>query len=139
MDRGKHRDVTFCVEDDAIDLVNNPRFESLQEYGDVFEVSSKRRSVKMDLPIQIGFWVYQLAKLRMLQFHYDCIDKYIARENYMLLEMDTDSLYLAIAGDSLDDLIRPDLVNEWRTEKHLWFPREHPAEIAAYDKRTPGS
>jgi hypothetical protein len=34
----------------------------------------------MDTPIQIGCAVYQLAKLRMLQFYYDCLDKYVERE-----------------------------------------------------------
>ncbi len=31
----------------------------------------------MDLPLQIGVAVYHLAKLRMLQFYYNFIDKYI--------------------------------------------------------------
>ena len=39
---------------------------------------------------------YQYAKLRMLQFHYDCVDKYVDRADYELCEMDTDSLYLVL-------------------------------------------
>lgn len=42
-----------------------------------------------DLPVQIGFYVYQLAKLHMLQFHFDIIDHFISRDDYQLLEMDT--------------------------------------------------
>ena len=31
----------------------------------------------MDVPIQVGCAVYELAKLRMLEFYFDFIDKYI--------------------------------------------------------------
>ena len=45
----------------------------------------------MDLPLQIGAAVYHLAKLKMLDFYYNFIDKYIDRTDFELLEMDTDS------------------------------------------------
>jgi hypothetical protein len=38
----------------------------------------------MDLPLQIGVAVYHLAKLRMLEFYYDFIDKYINRCDFEL-------------------------------------------------------
>ena len=44
------------------------------------------------MPLQIGFFVYQYAKLKMLSFYYDLIDKFISREDYNLLEMDTGKL-----------------------------------------------
>ena len=53
------------------------------------QVTSKKKSIKYNLPIQIGFFVYQYAKLRMLAFFYDVIDEFISREDYCLLEMDT--------------------------------------------------
>ncbi len=36
----------------------------------------------MDLPLQIGVAVYHLAQLRMLDFHYNFIDKYIDRSDF---------------------------------------------------------
>ena len=33
--------------------------------------------VKYTLPLHIGFFVYQYAKLRMLQFYYDFVDRYV--------------------------------------------------------------
>ncbi len=59
----------------------------------------------MDLPLQIGVAVYHLAKLRMLQFYYDFIDKYIIREDFELLEMDLDNNYFAFSEDSIDKLL----------------------------------
>ncbi len=53
------------------------------------QVTSKKKSIKYNLPIQLGFFVYQYAKLRMLAFFFDVIDRFISREDYCLLEMDT--------------------------------------------------
>ena len=41
-----------------------------------------KHKIIMDTPIQIGCAVYQLAKLRMLQFYYDCLDKYVDRSDF---------------------------------------------------------
>ncbi len=62
----------------------------------------------MDLPLQIGVAVYHLAKLRMLEFYYNFIDKYIDRSDFELLEMDTDSNYFAFSEDSIEKIIRPE-------------------------------
>jgi len=60
--------------------------------------SSKKR-MNLNLPIQIEFFVYQYAKLRMFQFYYDFLDKYLDHSDYQYCEMDTDSAYIALAGD----------------------------------------
>lgn len=54
-----------------------------------FQVTSKKRVIKYDLPVQIGFFVYQYAKLRMLNFYFDVVDRFVSREDYNMLEMDT--------------------------------------------------
>ncbi len=45
----------------------------------------------MNVPIQVGCAVYDLAKLRMLEFYYDFLDKYIDRSDFVYCQMDTDS------------------------------------------------
>ena len=71
----------------------------------------------MDLPLQIGVAVYHLAKLRMLDFYYNFIDKYIDRSDFELLEMDTDSNYFAFSEDSIEKIIKP----EMREELWQWY------------------
>jgi hypothetical protein len=61
----------------------------------MYEVISTKREIVFDLPLQIGVAVYHLAKLRMLDFYYNFIDKYIDRSDFALTEMDTDSNYFA--------------------------------------------
>ena len=74
-----------------------------------------------NLPLQIGFFVYQYAKLRMLSFHYDCVDKYLDRENFELMGMDTDSLYMVLSTPSLESAVRPELRQQFFKEYHHWF------------------
>ena len=48
-------------------------------------------------------------------------------------------MYLALSGETLDELVKPHLQNEWHQNKHLWFPKVDTPENAAYDRRTPGT
>ena len=93
----------FPIETNALQ-----HFTNLEELDDNrFEVTSGKHKIIMDTPIQIGCAVYQLAKLKMLQFYYDCLDKYVDRSDFQYVEMDTDSAYLALSADKLDDVIKP--------------------------------
>ena len=60
----------------------------------------------------------------MLQFHYDCLDKYVDRADYELCEMDTDSLYLVLSTTTLEKAVRPHLRREFFKRYHKWFPAE---------------
>ncbi len=57
--------------------------------------------------LQIGFFVCQYAKLRMLEFYFDFLMKFIDPRNFQMCEMNTDSAYVAMSGNSLDDVIKP--------------------------------
>jgi hypothetical protein len=103
-----------------------------------FEVFSSKRKIKMDVPIQVGCAVYDLAKLRMLEFYYDFIDKYIDRSDFVYCQMDTDSAYIAFSGEHFEDLIKPELKEDYLLNKNKWFPRDDTKEHAKFDKRTPG-
>ncbi len=75
----------------------------------------------MDLPLQIGVAMYHLAKLRMLDFYYNFIDKYIDRSDFELLEMDTDSNYFAFSEDSIEKLIKPHMREEYEKDKYNFW------------------
>jgi hypothetical protein len=40
-------------------------------------------------------------------------------------------------GESINDLVKPNLGAEYELEKHSWFPRDNNDEVRAYDKRKP--
>ena len=72
----KHRDVRYCTEVGTSLCINNKRFRQLDVVAeDAYEVTSSKARVTYDLPHHIGFFVYQYAKLRMLEFYYDFVDR----------------------------------------------------------------
>ena len=74
---------------------NDPRFRLSSEIaGGLYEVQMAHKQIVHDVPKQVGFFVLMYAKLRMLEFYYDCLDYYLNREDYELAQMDTDSIYL---------------------------------------------
>ena len=78
----RHRDVRYCTEVGTSACVNNKRFRQLDIVADdAYEVTSSKPRVTYDLPHYIGFFVYQYAELRMLQFYYDFVDRYVAGVN----------------------------------------------------------
>ena len=80
----RHRDVKYCTEvgTSLSLLVGNKRFRQLDVVAeDAYEVTSSKACLTYDLPLHIGFFVYQYAKLRMLEFYYDFVDRYVAIVN----------------------------------------------------------
>jgi hypothetical protein len=77
MDKERHQDVAYLSGVTAFKMaVNNPRFKSATQLDeDYFEVESRKGKIELNLPIQLGYFILQYAKLRMLEFYYDCIDK----------------------------------------------------------------
>ena len=159
----RHREVKYCTEVGTSSHINNKRFRQLDVVtDDVYEITSNKARLTYDLPLHIGFFVYQYAKLRMLQFHYDFIDRYVDRSLFQYCEMDTDSAYIALAGDSIDDLVTSEHREHYFKHRSQWLPAEccdnhkddyvhtrlagrtwtatEPCCLArkAFDKRTPG-
>lgn len=52
--------------------------------------------------------------------------------------MDTDSAYMALAGDLLEELVKEDKREVFAANKHQWFPGEDIPQNAAFDKRKAG-
>ena len=75
----RHRNVRYCTEVGTSLLINNKWFRQLDVVtDDAYEVTASKARLTYDLPLHIGFFVYQYAKLRMLQFYYDFVDRYVA-------------------------------------------------------------
>ena len=63
-----------------------------------------------------GIAVYQLAKLRMLEFYYDFLGKYFGTKDFELCYMDTHS-FLEMSGDSLDEIVNPEMKQACEADK----------------------
>ena len=74
---------------------------------DLYEVELLKSTIEHREPIIVGFFILQYAKLRMLELYYNFFDKFCDVYKFEELEMDTDSLYLALAEENLYDCIQP--------------------------------
>ena len=132
IDLGRHKRTRFTREERSVDkALRSPFFNNLEEIGGAYEIKEFKRTVMIKRPYQCGIAVYQLAKLRMLEFYYDFLDKYFSRQDFELCYMDTDSFYLAMSGDSLDEIVRPEMKQEYEADKKNWLPTDQ------FRERTP--
>ena len=126
-DVSRHTEVHFADPVIACSLINKKRFKKLTKYDEddtLFQVELKKKNIYHRLPIHFGFFVYGYAKLRMLEFQYDFVQKYLPYDSYELVEMDTDSSYFALAHEKLEDAIKPALRQDYFERQHEWFPAE---------------
>ena len=79
----------------------------------MYEVELVKSTIEHCEPIIVGFFILQNDKLRMLELYYNFFDKFCDVKKFEGLEMDTDSLYLALAEEDLDDCILPSKRAEW--------------------------
>ena len=105
----------------------------MEQINGALEIKERKRKVIITRPYQCGIAVYQLAKIRMLGFYYDFLDKYIDRIDFELIQMDTDSMYMVLSSKSIDDIIRPELKEEYNSGGKAEFLSK-----SKYHDRTPG-
>ena len=130
----KHMNTKFTTNEKLIDnIFRSPFFEDLEEINEgVFEVRQRKKQVTITRPYQCGIAVYQLAKLRMLEFYYDFLDKFCDRRDFELIQMDTDSFYMALSANDFDEIIKPEMKELYKEEKKNWLVTDE------YSKRVPG-
>ena len=117
----------------------------------LYEVELVKSEIKHREPILDGFFILQYAKLRMLELYYNFLRKFCDTEKYEELEMDTDSLYLALSEENLEDIILPEKRNESEAIRSRdctdnftanatgnFFPRSCCSAHKKHDKREPG-
>lgn len=129
-----HEDVIYADYEKAAECSLSPFMKKIKHITDnCYEVHMRKKEVVLDLPIVIGLSVYNWAKIRMLEFFYDVLQKYFDKSDYQCLQTDTDSIYLALSADNLLDLVKPELKQEFVNNVYpKWF-------VTSKDtKRTPG-
>ena len=132
-DLGRHKSTKFTRKEMVVDkALRSPFFGNLEEIGGAYEITEFKRTVLVKRPCQCGIDVYQLGQLRILGFYYDFLDKYFSRQDFELCYMDTDSFYLVMSGDSLDEIVRPEMKQVYEADKKNWVATEK------FSERTPG-
>ena len=73
----------------------------------LYEVELAKAQIEHKEPIIVGFFILQYAKLRMLELYYNFFTELCDVTKFEELEMDTDSLCLALAEKEPEDCIKP--------------------------------
>ena len=128
------------------------------------EVEHEHNKVQHDIPTQLGYTILQGGKLRMLQFYFDCLDYFLDRSDFQLVEVDTDSQYLALSApidkERMDNdlcyhplmsMVKPEVMDEFKTmlyghchddwepnENIHFFPRQCCESHNKLDQKRPG-
>lgn len=107
-------------------FVNNPRFNDLEEIGEgIVEIENRKSKLKLNIPIQIGFFVLEYAKLSILKFYYDFIMKYLPFDSFCLIQSDTDALYMALSEKSLYLTVKESMRAQFIAEHDTWLCKEY--------------
>ena len=68
----RHTNTIYTCDEEEVDKsLRSARFKTLEEIGPAYKVELRKSKITIDRPFQVGIVVYQLAKLRMLQFYYE--------------------------------------------------------------------
>ena len=113
MDRSRHTVTKYLNDEKTHSAKNSKMFKRLNHITDqLYEVKLVKPEIEHREPTIVGFFILQYAKLRMLEL-YDFFKKFCDTGKYEELEMDTDSLHLALSEENLEYVIFPEKGAEW--------------------------
>ncbi len=114
LQKDKHKNIIIGDDKKADKCINDSRYDACDELSkNVFEIAMRKRTTKHNVPLTLGCVVYSLSKLEMLKFIYDFLYVYFAKSDVCILNSDTDSIWLGISAENLDDLVRPNLRRQY--------------------------
>ena len=152
MDRSRHTIIKCLNDEKTHKAINELLFKRLNTVEkDLYEVELLKSTIEHREPIIVGFFILQYAKLRMLELYYNFFNEFCDVNKFEEPEMDTDSLYLALAEENLYDCIKPDKRAAWEKirendcrdsfkadAKSNFFPRTCCSTHKQHDKLEPG-
>ena len=145
--------VTKFLNDEKTQVATKGKlFKRLNLISDqLYEVELVKSEIEHREPIIVEFFILQFAKLRMLELYFNFFKKFCDTEEYEELEMDTDSLYLSLSEENLEDNIFTEKRNEWEAIRSRdctnrftakatgkFLPRTCCTAHKKHDKREPG-
>ena len=108
MDRSQHTVTKYLTDEETNSAINSKMFKRLNHITDqMYEVELVKPEFEHREPIIVEFFILQYAKLRMLELYYNFFKEVSDTDKYEELEMDTNSLYLALSEEKLEDVILP--------------------------------
>ena len=117
----------------------------------LYEVDSVKSEIEHRVPIIVGLFICNMLSSKCWSFTIISSKSFADTEKYDELQMYTDSLYLDLSEENLEDIILPEKRNEWEAVRSHeftdsftpnatgnFFPRTCCAAHKKHDKREPG-
>ena len=115
MDRNRHTETKYLNDGKTHSGNKNKPFKQYNFITDqMYEVELVKSEIEHQEPIINGFFLLQNAKLRTLELYCNFFQKICDTEKCEELELDTDSLHLALSQENLEDNIIKEKRNRWK-------------------------
>ena len=104
-DRSRHTVTKYLSNEKTHGAINTKLFKRLDHINDqLYEVELAKAEIEHREPIIVGFFLLQYAKVRMLElYHMEPVEGFCDVNKFEELEMDSDSLHLALSEKELYD------------------------------------
>ena len=114
----KERQLKFVQGSHKLRLkANDPNFVRCEPLSnDYFEVEMVKKRLVLDNPVYLGHTILNKAKELLLDFYCSFLDRYFKREDFMMLCTDTDSAFVALSSDNFEELVKPELRDEFHAK-----------------------
>ena len=114
MNRSRHTVTKYLNDEKTHSAINSKMFKRLNHITDqLYEVEIVKTEIEHREPIIVGFFILKYAKLGMLELYYNFFKKFCDTDKYEEIGMDTDSLYLVLSEENLENVIVPKKRAEW--------------------------
>ena len=152
MDRSRHTVTKYLTDKKTHAAINTKQFIKVDYVNNsLYEVELDKAQIDHKEPVIVGFFILQYGKLPMLELCYNLFTKFCDINKFEELEMDKESLYLALTEKELEDCIRPEMRAEWQRLRSndcvdsftayavlIFFPRACCLKQKQHDKRESG-
>ena len=94
MDRSRHTVTKYLNDEKTHGAINTKFFKRLDHINDqLYEVKLAKAEIEHRGPINVGFFILEYAKLRMLELYYNFFERFCDVNKIEELEMNTDSVF----------------------------------------------
>ena len=114
MDQSRHTVTERLSDERAHAAINSKLLKRLDHVEKLYEIELAETQTEHNEPIIVRFSLLQYAKLRMLELYYNFFSKLYDVIKVEVWDVDSNSLYLALAEKKLEDCIKPEFIAEWQ-------------------------
>ena len=122
--KDRHGQIMFLPDEWRVcKFFNEPSFKDAAYLADgLVQVNATTRKIKQNVPVQLGKFILDYAKMHMINFYYHVLGDCCDMDKIDLVSMDTDSLTLSLAENDLDACVKPDKRAFWESSvRPFWF------------------